>query len=204
VPLHATPLRRAARATFSRAVIVVQAVAMAAWSVVAREAPEVAAVATGLWPGLFALDRGHAVPAGQHAFPIAYLATVRRDGAPRLHPFCPILADGRLFAAIPGSSPKGWDLRRDPRCVIHAMPGPDDDEMCIRAMASEVAAEGDSVALVQSVVARSEVGGMQESVRHHPIFEFDVLQVDVAHWLRVGQPDTEAVRQQWRRGRRST
>jgi hypothetical protein len=169
---------------------------VATWSVVEREAPEVAAVASRLWPGLFALDLGLPAPAGQDTFSIAYLATVRRDGAPRLHPFCPILCDGRLFAAIPRRSPKGWDLRRDPRCVIHATPGPNDDELCIRATASEVTPN--TTSLVQAVVARCEVGGMIESVRHDPIFEFDVHQVDVARWANIGQPGTQAVRAQWR------
>ena len=171
---------------------------MAAWSTIHRQAPDIAAVATRLWPGPFALDRELPVPTGQHTFSVAYLATVRRDGAPRLHPFCPIVADGRLFAAIPRGSPKGWDLRRDPRCVIHATPGPDDDELCIRAAASDVTADADTTALVQAVVARSEVGGMVESVHLDPIFEFDILQVDVARWINVGQPGTHAVREQWR------
>ena len=173
---------------------------MASWSVVERESPAVAAVAARMWPGLFALDRGQALPPGDHTFSIAYLATVRRDGAPRLHPLCPILAGGRLFAAIPRRSPKGWDLRRDERCVIHAMPGPEDDELCLRASATEVTARADATSLVQSVVARSNVGGMIESVRHDPIFEFDLVQVDVARWVDIGQPGTHAVRQRWRAG----
>ncbi len=172
--------------------------AVATWTVVEHEAPEVAAVASRLWPGLFALDRGLPAPPGQHTFSIAYLATVRRDGSPRLHPFCPILAAGRLFAAIPRRSPKGWDLRRDPRCVIHATPGPNDDELCIRATASEVTANTDITSFVQAVVARSDVGGMIESVRHDPIFEFDLHHVDVARWVNIGQPGTHAVRAQWR------
>jgi hypothetical protein len=144
-----------------------------------------------------ALDRGEA-PDGE-VFAVAYLATVRRDGGPRLHPFCPIIADGRLFAAIPRRSPKGWDLRRDPRCVIHAALGPADDELCIRAIASEVTADdATTTAAVRAVVARSGVGGMIESVRSEPIFEFDVEQVDVAWWVDIGQPGTHAVRDQWR------
>ena len=174
------------------------AVVMGSWTVVEREAPAVAAVALRLWPGPFALDRGTPLPTGQDTFVIAYLATLRRDGAPRLHPFCPIVADGRLFAAIPRASPKGWDLRRDARCVIHATPGPDDDELCIRATASDVTADIDTAALVQGTVARSDVGGMVESVRHEPIFEFDLLQVDVARWIDVGQPGTHAERLRWR------
>jgi hypothetical protein len=104
-------------------------VVVAAWFEFATESPELAEAAARHWPGIVALSRGVPVRAGAPCFSIAYLATVRRDGAPRLHPFCPILADGRLFAAIPKSSPKGWDLRRDTRCVIHALPGPDDDEL---------------------------------------------------------------------------
>ena len=116
------------------------------------------------------------------------------DGAARrrsrLHPFCPIITGGRLFAAIPRSSPKGHDLRRDPRCVIHAMPGPDDDELCIRATATEVVDDLDTATMVRTAVARSGEGGMIESTSHAPLFEFDVQQVDVATWVNIGQPGT--------------
>ncbi len=106
-------------------------------------------------------------------FAISYLATVRRDGSPRLHPFCPILADGRLFAAIPRSSPKGWDLRRHPRCAIHALPGPEDDEFSIRASALEVTDDAPKRALVRDIVVNSRVGGMIKTVSNDPLFEFD-------------------------------
>ena len=134
------------------------------WREFERLAPELADVVARHWPGIVALDRGEEVPTGVSCFAIAYLATLRSDGAPRLHPFCPILASGRLFAAIPQSSPKGQDLRRDPRCVIHAQPGPDDDELCIRARAREVTADTKTKALVEAVVVASGVGGMIESV----------------------------------------
>src|SRR3954470_22213642 len=98
---------------------------MATWSEFETAAPELADVAGLLWPGPVALHRGEAPAEGAAAFAVAFLATVRHDGAPRLHPFCPILAAGRLIAAIPSTSPKGEDLRRDPRCVVHALPGPD-------------------------------------------------------------------------------
>ena len=44
---------------------------------------------------------------------LAFLATVRRDGAPRLHPVCPVLSDDRLFVLITALSPKRRDLLRD-------------------------------------------------------------------------------------------
>lgn len=170
---------------------------MATWGEFEAEAPEIAAVAHGLWPGITALHRGAPPPAHGHVFSIAYLATVRRDGAPRLHPFCPILAGGRLFAAIPRASPKGWDLRRDPRCVIHALPGPEDDELCIRAEAHDVADDA-TRALVRETVERSGVGGMIETTTHDPLFELDLRLVEVARWLDIGQPGTRAERRQWR------
>ncbi len=171
---------------------------MAGWATFEAEAPELAAVAGRLWPGITALNHGEAPPTGAPCFAISYLASVRRDGGPRLHPFCPILAAGRLFAAIPPSSPKGWDLRRDPRCVIHALPGPEDDELCIRARAVEVTSDAATRALVRSAVAASQVGGMIETVSNDPLFELDLEQVDVATWLDIGQPGTRAVRRQWR------
>ncbi len=50
---------------------------------------------------------------------VAYLATVRKDGAPRLHPMTPIIGQGHLFVFMEPTSPKGYDLRRDGRYVIH-------------------------------------------------------------------------------------
>jgi hypothetical protein len=172
---------------------------MATWARLEAEAAQVAAYGARAWPGMTRLQRGEPLPDGMHAFDVAYLATVRRDGGPRVHPFCPILAGGRLFAAIPRSSPKGWDLRRDPRCVVHALPGADDAELCIRARAREVDDAATRAAVVE-VVARSGVGGMIESVAHDPIFELDLEQVDVARWVDVGQPGTHAERAQWRAG----
>jgi hypothetical protein len=171
---------------------------VATWAEFERQAPALAEVAARLWPGIVALDRGAAAPPGTPLFAVAYLASLRRDGSPRLHPFCPILAGGRLFAAIPRSSPKGWDLRRDPRCAIHALPGPDDDELCIRAAAAEVSRDRSVRDLVSRVVAVSDVGGMIESAAADPLFEFDLIGVDVARWLDIGQRGTRAIRQQWR------
>jgi hypothetical protein len=170
---------------------------VATWAEFEHGAPELAAVAARLWPGVTALHSGRSPPAGAPCFAIAFLASVRADGGPRLHPFCPILADGRLFAAIPHSSPKGRDLRHDPRCVIHALPGPEDDELCIRARAREVTAELPTRAVVRDVVVASGAGGMIETVSNDALFEFELERVDVARWLNIGQPGTRPVRQRW-------
>jgi hypothetical protein len=67
----------------------------------------------------------------QLSIPLAYMATVRKDGSPRLHPLSPIFADGRLFVAIEATAPRRFDLQRDGRYSLHALPpmlGPDYDE----------------------------------------------------------------------------
>ncbi|KPV50478.1 hypothetical protein SE17_26700 [Kouleothrix aurantiaca] len=51
---------------------------------------------------------------------VAYLATIRSDGGPRVHPVTPIIGEGRLFLFMEPSSPKGHDLQRDGRYAMHA------------------------------------------------------------------------------------
>ncbi|MDA0351520.1 MAG: pyridoxamine 5'-phosphate oxidase [Chloroflexi bacterium] len=49
-----------------------------------------------------------------------YLATSRRgDGAPRVHPVTPDISASRLFVFMEPTSPKGHDLRVDPRFALH-------------------------------------------------------------------------------------
>ena len=50
---------------------------------------------------------------------VAYLATTRKDGSPRVHPFTPIIGEGHLFVFMEPTSPKGHDLRRDSRFALH-------------------------------------------------------------------------------------
>ena len=54
---------------------------------------------------------------------VAYLATVRKDGSPRVHPVTPIVGRGRLFLFMEPTSPKGHDLSRDGRYAMHSAVG---------------------------------------------------------------------------------
>lgn len=49
---------------------------------------------------------------------VAYLATVRADGGPRLHPVTPIVGE-QLFVFMEPTSPKGKDLQHDGRYTLH-------------------------------------------------------------------------------------
>ena len=60
---------------------------------------------------------------------VAFLATVRRDGAPRISPVEPYLSQGHLLFGAMSWSLKMRDLLRDPRCVLHsAITDPDSGE----------------------------------------------------------------------------
>src|SRR5687767_6273458 len=92
---------------------------MATWSEFEAAEPEMAAIGRGLLE--------------QHQ--LAYLATVRADGSPRLHPVSPQIIEGQLFVATPRSSPKAQDQIRDGRYVMHMLPGQDDAEFRLRGRA---------------------------------------------------------------------
>jgi hypothetical protein len=50
---------------------------------------------------------------------IAYLATIRADGSPRVHPVSPFIGGGCLALFMEPTSPKVADLRRDARYALH-------------------------------------------------------------------------------------
>ena len=96
--------------------------------------------------GDLAATRGDIAAAGRrllyaHGIGLGFLATVRADGGPRVHPICPILTDSGLFGMIiPG--PKLDDLRRDHRYALHGetVPPPNqDDAFYVTGIALEVA-----------------------------------------------------------------
>jgi hypothetical protein len=63
----------------------------------------------------------------QYGAGFGYLATVRRDGGPRLHPVSPVIADGGLFCFVL-ASPKRRDLERDRRYALHSYPAETTDD----------------------------------------------------------------------------
>ncbi len=70
---------------------------------------------------------------------LGYLATVRRDGTPRVHPVCPVIANGGLYLFIGNRSPKLRDLLRDGRFALHSFPNPQvDDEFTVSGRAERV------------------------------------------------------------------
>jgi hypothetical protein len=75
----------------------------------------------------------------QHGMGLGFLATVRRDGGPRVHPVCPVISSAGLHVLIlPG--PKRGDLRRDGRYSLHTemfAPPRQDDGFAVSGRAKE-------------------------------------------------------------------
>ena len=57
---------------------------------------------------------------------VSYLATVRKNGTPRVHPVTPFIGDGRLFLFMEPTSPKGQDIQRGSHYALHC--GVEDNE----------------------------------------------------------------------------
>jgi pyridoxamine 5'-phosphate oxidase-like protein len=58
---------------------------------------------------------------------MGYLATVRPDGGPRIHPVSPVITDEGLFCFVV-DSPKRRDLERDGRYALHSYPPEESDD----------------------------------------------------------------------------
>jgi len=115
--------------------------------------------------------------------PLAYLATVRRDGTPRLHPLSPMFADGRLFVAIMGTSPRRFDLARDGRYSLHALPpmlGPDYDEFEFNVTGRAKLVKDPEVRAAVSEAERRRSRPPVED--EHWLFELDIEMVLTTVW----------------------
>lgn len=75
---------------------------------------------------------------------VLLVATIRRDGTPRLSPVEPFVLDGDLWLSMLHGSRKAADLLRDPRVLVHSIvTGPDggEGELKLRGTVEHVADE---------------------------------------------------------------
>lgn len=123
---------------------------------------------------------------------LAFLATVRGDGAPRLHPVCPVLSNDRLFVLVTPASPKRRDLLRDGRFALQSFPQP-------KAGSDEFYISGRSD-LVDDQAARADV---LRDARHMAdaaeiAFELWIDRVMHTRWEHVLTPQMRPVHTKWR------
>jgi hypothetical protein len=142
---------------------------MARWSQFAEAEPRLAEVVREL---LYQYGPG-----------LGYLATVRADGGPRVHPVSPVINGGGLYCFVI-DSPKRRDLERDGRYALHAFPPENSDD--------EAYVAGRAVRVTNSLVITRLAAEMRAEPRiDWRLYEFTI---EVALVARRGVAPTSADR----------
>jgi hypothetical protein len=108
---------------------------------------------------------------------IAYLATLKKDGSPRLHPVKPFIGNHRLFIFTEPSSPKIRDLRRNRCYALHSAMGGEGPLI-------EVLVSGDATEIsdpVERTLAKS-IAALPVVSDSYVMFEFKVYQMLVVEY----------------------
>jgi hypothetical protein len=151
---------------------------MVTWREFATAAPELAQTGRALL--------------NQFGVGLAFLATVRKDGAPRLHPVCPVLSTDRLFVLITPASPKRYDLIRDGRYALQTFPQP-------KPGSDEFSVAGKAIAIddaeTRAAIFRDAKHMADES---EAAFELMIDRVMHTRWENPLTPQMRSVHQKWR------
>ena len=123
---------------------------------------------------------------------LAFLATVRKTGAPRLHPVCPVLSDGRLYVLILPASPKRHDLMRDGRYALQTFPQPKpgSDEFYVTGSALLVEDPATRTAVLRDAKHMAQASEI--------LFELQIDRVMHTRWENVLTPAMHSVHRKWR------
>lgn len=144
----------------------------------------------GSWSDLEA-DAPEMAGAGRRLLPdVSMLATVNRNGKPRVHPFCPAIVDGRLWAFIVLESPKRRDLDANGHYAIHALPGPEDEQFFVA---------GKAVRRVEAPLRALALAAMpfDDADERHILYEFGLERVLWTQWENFQQPGMRPVHRLW-------
>jgi hypothetical protein len=151
---------------------------MASWSEIETAAPELAARARATFD------------AHRHKL----LATLRRDGSPRISGIEASFIDGELWLGMMPGSRKALDLRRDPRLALHSasMDPPDDPTD----WPGDAKLAGRAVEVEDPELLRKLGAGDDADSAH--LFRVDVTELSHVH---VGDPADHLVIDLWQEGK---
>ena len=119
---------------------------------------------------------------------VSFLATIRGDGGPRVHPVTPWIFDGHLYVRMFDTSPKVADLTHDPRDALHSMMDNDDGVGGEVALRGEARLEPDQALIDAAFSAVSDF-------TDRPLVLFEFLVDEVMTTIYVGD---ETERRRWR------
>ena len=139
---------------------------MATWEEFARAEPAMAAHGERL----LLLGLPPEPVEGGFAGGLAYLATVRRDGGPRLHPISPVLHQGRLYAFVLKVSPKKRDLLDNGRYALHSWPTHLSEQFTVE----EFFVAGRATLVTDPAIRQAVADGCGDPVETGEVFELAV------------------------------
>jgi hypothetical protein len=122
----------------------------------------------------------------------AFIATLRKDGTPRLHPISVERARDRLYVIIPRSSPKCADLLRDGRYALQAFPPPEGEpgrELYLAGVAERI----QDLLICQAIEAEAGVRVEPGEV----LFELTLERLMLTWLEAAGTPDEHPVHSIW-------
>ena len=144
-------------------------------------------------PGLADLGRQRLLDPG-----VVLVATIRRDGTPRLSPVEPFVMDGDLWLSMLWQSTKAADLIRDPRLLVHGVVTNRDGregEFKVRGLARS---EKDGSVQGRYAEAVGQALGWKPEVGQFHLFAVDIEHVS---YLRYDEPTGDQYVTQWPPGR---
>jgi hypothetical protein len=119
---------------------------------------------------------------------VSFLATIRGDGGPRVHPVTPWIFEGHLYVRMFDTSPKVADLTRDPRYALHSMMDNDDG------IGGEVALRGRAEPVPDPATIEAAFAAVSDFT-DRPLVLFEFLVDEVATTTYVGD---QTERRRWR------
>lgn len=110
----------------------------------------------------------------QYGVGLAFLATVRADGGPRVHPMCPLISESGLFAfLIP--SPKRADLLRDGRYAMHSFAAEANEDAFSLTGTARPVEDGRLRTTLEAQFAQERgLDGPPPGMNEQMLFEFDI------------------------------
>jgi hypothetical protein len=153
---------------------------MATWQEITEDAPELAAL----------------VRARFEATGLAFLATLRAAGSPRISGVEPLFDDGQLWLGMMDGSRKARDLQRDPRFALHAASA--DKEVS----EGDAKLEGRAEEVTDAEVIKSFAGALEEATGNAPPPPYHLFRVDVSSvtLLRLGSTGDHLLIESWHEG----
>ena len=114
---------------------------------------------------------------------VVLVATIRRNGTPRLSPVEPFLLDGDLWLSMLWGSTKSADLARDPRILVHSVVTDRDGSEGEYKVRGTAHAENDPVVQRRYADAvAASLGWRPEAGRFH-LFAIDLLDVTFIRYV---------------------